>query len=158
MPRILGGENAVVLPFQFFLASSSPTRHDFGSATLISERHAITSGKLIAGFQKWILAYGSTKLGPQSKKLESRIAFLHPAYDITTNENDLGIILLPALPSIGGLRFFLNFKNPFFNFFPCSQSKTDCIAFDQRKCPTIERGRYRFCIWHRRGFDETSSK
>lgn len=106
MPRILGGENAVVRPFQFFLASSTPVRHDFGSATLISDRHAITSGKLIAGYQKWILAYGSTKLGPQSKKLESRIAFLHPAYDVATNENDLGIILLPPLPAIG------KFSNP----------------------------------------------
>lgn len=127
MPRVLGGENAVVPPYQFFLAASTPTRHDFGSATLITDHHAITSGKLIAGYkiqniflaisisqsfyvflksyQKWILAYGSAKLGPQSKKLESRIAFLHPAYDVATNENDLGIILLPTIPTTGMFSF-----------------------------------------------------
>lgn len=42
------------------------------------------------------MAYGGTKLGPQSKMIESKIAFLHPAFDLSTNENDLGIILLPA--------------------------------------------------------------
>lgn len=120
-PRVLGGENAVVTPFQLFLASSTPTRHDFGAATLISDRHAITAGKMVAGYQKWIMAYGSTKLGPQSKKLESRIAFLHPAYDTVTNENDLGIILLPAIPTTGErslhtLNFELEFSNLLFYF------------------------------------------
>lgn len=28
--------------------------------------------------------------------IESKIAFLHPGFDLTTNENDLGIILLPV--------------------------------------------------------------
>lgn len=27
---------------------------------------------------------------------ESRVAFLHPGYDATTHEHDLGIILLPS--------------------------------------------------------------
>jgi len=94
--RILGGENASPKSYQFFLASSSPTKHDFGAASLITYHHAITSGKLVAGFQKWVLAYGSIKLGPQSKMVESRVGFLHPGYDVTTNEHDLGIILLPS--------------------------------------------------------------
>ena len=41
------------------------------------------------------MAFGTTKLGPQSQMVESRIAFLHPGYNKVTNENDLGIILLP---------------------------------------------------------------
>lgn len=138
--RVLGGENAVVRPFQLFLASSTPTRHDFGAATLISDRHAITAGKMIAGYQKWIMAYGSTKLGPQSKKMESRIAFLHPAYDIVTNENDLGIILLPTIPTTG--EWSHHTLNIEFNFLFCfsilSEFKTDCIAIEQCDCATVK--------------------
>lgn len=144
-PRILGGENAVVRPFQFFLASSTPTRHDFGSATLISDRHAITAGKLVAGYQKWIMAYGSTKLGAQSKKLESRIAFLHPAYDAMTHENDLGIILLPALPpNCKYLNLSVTWHIVNLELFTlliasrCSQLETDCIATGQRRNATIQ--------------------
>lgn len=55
--RILGGENASVKTFQFFLASSSANRHDFGAAVLISDRHAITSGKMIAGYDKPFLCF-----------------------------------------------------------------------------------------------------
>lgn len=47
---MLNGEKATIKPFQFFLAASSPSKFDFGSASLITFNHAITSGKLIAGY------------------------------------------------------------------------------------------------------------
>jgi len=94
--RMLNGEKATVKPFQFFLASSSPTQFDFGSASLITFNHVITAGKLVAGYQKWILAYGETKFASHTKRIETRFAILHPGYNNYTNENDLAIIFLPS--------------------------------------------------------------
>lgn len=47
---MLNGEKGNAKSFQCFLASSSPTRFEFGSASLISYTHAITAGKLVAGY------------------------------------------------------------------------------------------------------------
>lgn len=58
---------------------------------------------VVFSFQKWVLAYGATKLGPQASMVESRIAFLHPGYNAETNENDLAIILLPSMLNKDGV-------------------------------------------------------
>lgn len=49
-PRILMGDSASLKKYQFFVAATNPQVHNsFGGAALITYRHALTAGKLVAG-------------------------------------------------------------------------------------------------------------
>lgn len=66
-----------------------------GSGVLVTKSHVLTAAVNVHKYTRWDVGFGS----PDQKGLKvitSRKAFVHEQFDETTNDNNLGIVVLPV--------------------------------------------------------------
>ncbi|RZC38537.1 Trypsin and/or DUF1986 domain containing protein, partial [Asbolus verrucosus] len=98
-PRIIGGNTAVAGQFPFVAAIYVTTNDGryFCGGTLISDQWVITAGQCVDGGILFTIQLGSnslTKDDSNRQTLASSSYVLHPDYDPSTLQNDLGLIEL----------------------------------------------------------------
>ncbi|EFA04554.1 brachyurin [Tribolium castaneum] len=116
--RIIGGHNAYAGEFPYAAAiykSTSEGRY-FCTGSLLSNQWVLTAGQCVDGATSFTIVLGTHKLDGDSanvQKLATDEFVLHPDYNPTTLENDIGLIKLrmPVTFSIYIRRLYLPFSD-----------------------------------------------
>lgn len=81
-------------PYQVFVASAGST-FDFGAGIPITRKHVLTTASLVRGFTSWNIGYGSNSFN-RLTYIESNVAYMHPAFNGNSLNNNLAIIVVPT--------------------------------------------------------------
>ncbi|KXJ73175.1 trypsin-1 [Aedes albopictus] len=96
-PRIINAHTAphIVGYNAYVLYTNVASVGFFGGGTIISDKHVLTSAKIIEGYVRWDVGFGSN-IFVELTTITSITASWHPEFDPNTSINDIGIITLPV--------------------------------------------------------------
>lgn len=102
--RIIDGEDSTNSDYSFF-AYVSALRFEFvgeGGGFFITQRHVVTSGRLIENFESWEIRYGSREFDSLISTTNVQKAEYHQNYSSGYYlENDIGLITLWSPIGVG---------------------------------------------------------
>ena len=95
MLRMWHGSKSEVMPFHVHMWVYDDADYSWpGSGVLITSSHVLTAAVNIYHFTRWDLGVGSTHQRSLNV-ITSTTAFVHENFDDRTDDNNLGIIVLP---------------------------------------------------------------
>ena len=97
--RILNGETSGYVAHAARVTGFSVAYSTEGSGTFVSQRHVVTSGRIIDNMSIFQVYHGNNSMA--YAKALSGLGYAHPLFDPVTFENDIGIIVLGSPPAQG---------------------------------------------------------
>lgn len=95
MLRLWQGVKSEVVPYHVHMWVYDETDYSWpGSGVLITNKHVLTAAVNIYHFSQWDLGLGSANQR-RLNVITSRSAFVHEQFDDTTDDNNVGIIVMP---------------------------------------------------------------
>lgn len=73
-----------------------------GSGVLITKRHVLTAAINILNYNRWDLGFGSERQS-NLQVITSFYGFVHEKFNDTTDDNNLGLIVMPEEIKISGI-------------------------------------------------------
>ncbi|XP_055542178.1 chymotrypsin-like [Wyeomyia smithii] len=102
-PFVVNGQFADYVPHNaYILFMTEQLAGFFGGGSLISNRHILTAAQNILGYSIWDIGLGGNSIFANQVFYRSRNAVMHPQFNATTRQNDIGIIFLPNTIDISG--------------------------------------------------------
>lgn len=102
MLRMWHGQKSVGVPFHVHMWVYDEDDSWPGSGVLITDSHVLTAAVNIHHFKRWDLGFGSSNQHGLVK-MTSYNAYVHENFDDSTDDNNLGIIVLPICLEFNGI-------------------------------------------------------
>lgn len=91
-----GGKRSGQVPYHVHMWVFADTNDSWpGSGILITNHHVLTAAVNIFHFNRWDLGFGNVKRS-DLLMITSHEAFVHEQFDDTTDDNNLGVVVLPG--------------------------------------------------------------
>lgn len=95
MQRMWNGKQSGEVPYHVHMWVYDETDYSWpGSGVLISNKHVLTAAVNVFHFNRWDLGFGSASQN-DLKIVTSYNAFVHEQFDDATDDNNLGIVVIP---------------------------------------------------------------
>lgn len=93
---MFGGKRSGQVPYHVHMWVFAETNDSWpGSGVLITNNHVLTAAVNIFHFTRWDLGFGNVKRD-DLLMITSHEAFVHEAFDDATDDNNLGVVVMPG--------------------------------------------------------------
>ncbi|KAJ6647735.1 Chymotrypsin BII, partial [Pseudolycoriella hygida] len=100
VPHVINGSPQIVQHATAIFASLSESNLGyFGGGSIISDRHVITGANVVFGAVSVLIGYGGTTFATLTR-VTSPNFFIHSAFNRTTLDNDIAIVVIPMASRI----------------------------------------------------------